>query len=83
MKLRRGWRLWVVVLAAGCAAAGARATEPPVPDASDETLRLDSQHGQRVRVTEPRALDPVVFTEIRPYTTDAAPVRLPPDQSLD
>jgi hypothetical protein len=47
-----------------------------------EAIRLAAQHAHRLEVDEPTEEDPVVFTDITPYTTDETPVRLPPDQAL-
>ena len=40
-------------------------------------------HAHRVETADVRSLDPALFTELRPVTVDAEPVRLPPDQALD
>jgi len=52
-------------------------------DESTERVRLEAQYALRIDdVAEPE-LDPVVFTEIVPFTADENAVRLPPDQDLD
>jgi hypothetical protein len=64
-------------------AVASRAAEaPPTPSDTAEALRLAAQHAHRVEVDEPASEDPVVFTDLSPYTIDETPVRLPDDQSL-
>jgi hypothetical protein len=53
-------------------------SEPPAAEA----IRLAAEHAHRVHIDEPTDEDPVVFTDISPYTTDEAPVRLPDDQAV-
>ena len=54
--------------------------DPETPAA--EAIRLAAEHAHRVDIDEPTDEDPVVFTDISPYTTDEAPVRLPDDQAV-
>lgn len=56
--------------------------DPPV-DAGSERVRLEAQYALRVDDVEDPVLDPVVFTEIVPFTADESAVRLPPDQDLE
>jgi len=70
----------IVAAAALVAGVPLFAADAETPEA--EALRLAAQHAHRVDVDEPAEEDPVVFTEITPYTTDEAPVKLPDDQAL-
>ena len=54
-----------------------------VTDAATERTNLEAQYGYRVEIDSDPELDPVVFTEIVPFTADENAVRLPPDQDLD
>ncbi len=56
--------------------------DPPA-DAASERVRLESQYALRYEADSDPELDPVVFTEIVPFTADENAVRLPPDQDLD
>ena len=52
-------------------------------DAATERTVLEAQYGFRVEIESDPEIDPVVFTEIVPFTADENAVRLPPDQDLD
>lgn len=54
-----------------------------VTDADTERTALEAQYGYRVEIDSDPQLDPVVFTEIVPFTAEENAVRLPPDQDLD
>jgi hypothetical protein len=54
-----------------------------VTDAASERTNLEAQYAYRVEIDSDPQLDPVVFTEIVPFTADENAVRLPPDQDLD
>jgi len=54
-----------------------------VTDADTERTALEAQYGYRVEIDADPQLDPVVFTEIVPFTAEENAVRLPPDQDLD
>ena len=70
----------IVVTVAFAATVPLLGADAETPEA--EALRLAAQHAHRVDLEEPSEEDPVVFTDISPYTTDEAPVRLPDDQAL-
>ena len=63
-------------------AVAVHAAEVPAPSDAAEAIRLAAQHAHRVEVEDPKREDPVVFTDIAPYTMDETPVRLPDDQTL-
>lgn len=77
----RGRRALAGALLVGSLTTGA-AEAPASPSDAAEALRLAAQHAHRVEVDDPKTEDPVVFTDISPYTIDETPVRLPDDQSL-
>ena len=58
-------------------------SDDTVTDAATERTNLEAQYGYRVEIDADPELDPVVFTEIVPFTADENAVRLPPDQDLD
>ena len=62
---------------------GAWSADPTPLDVASERVRLEAQYAFRFDVETDPELDPVVFTEIVPFTADETPVRLPPDQDLD
>ena len=57
--------------------------DPPTPEAAEERTRLEVQYALDTEVVTDPELDPVVFTEIVPFTTEESAVRLPSDQDLD
>ncbi len=57
--------------------------DPPTPEAAEERTRLEVQYALETEVVTDPELDPVVFTEIVPFTTEESAVRLPSDQDLD
>ena len=57
--------------------------DPPTPQAAEERTRLEVQYALETEVVTDPELDPVVFTEIVPFTTEESAVRLPSDQDLD
>jgi hypothetical protein len=57
--------------------------DPPTPEAAEERTRLEVQYALDTEVFTDPELDPVVFTEIVPFTTEESAVRLPSDQDLD
>jgi hypothetical protein len=57
--------------------------DPPTPEAAEERTRLEVQYALETEVVTDPELDPVVFTEIVPFTTEESAVRLPNDQDLD
>ncbi len=64
-------------------AANVSAADPPTADVTSERATLEAQYAFRVEVVSAAELDPVVFTEIVPFTAEEPAVRLPPDQDLD
>lgn len=78
-RLRRS----IVLLLSVLPAATGWTADPPTPEAAAERTRLEVQYAFKVDgVTDPE-LDPVVFTEIVPFTAEESAVRLPADQDLD
>jgi hypothetical protein len=75
--------LRLVALSALAASTCAWSADPPTPEATAERTTLEAQYAFRVDVVSDPELDPVVFTEIVPFTADESAVRLPPDQDLD
>jgi hypothetical protein len=75
-------RSMMLLLSALPVAAG-WAADPPTPEAVAERTRLEVQYAFKVNVVTDPELDPVVFTEIVPFTAEESAVRLPPDQDLD
>jgi hypothetical protein len=71
------------VLAAAAVAATPAWSADTVTDAATERTNLEAQYAYRVEIDSDPELDPVVFTEIVPFTADENAVRLPPDQDLD
>ena len=69
--------------AALAASTRAWSADPPTPEAAAERTTLEAQYAFTVDVVSDPELDPVVFTEIVPFTADESAVRLPPDQDLD
>ncbi len=63
--------------------ATARSADPPTPEAAEERTRLEVQYALDTKVVTDPELDPVVFTEIVPFTAEESAVRLPSDQDLD
>jgi hypothetical protein len=63
--------------------AHAWSADPPTPEAAAERTRLEVQYALKTDVVVDPELDPVVFTEIVPFTADESAVRLPKDQDLD
>ena len=57
--------------------------DPPTPEAAAERTRLEVQYALDTDVVADPELDPVVFTEIVPFTAEETAVRLPSDQDLD
>jgi hypothetical protein len=74
---------WLIALPALAASTSAWSADPPTPQATAERTTLEAQYAFKVDVVSGPELDPVVFTEIVPFTADESPVRLPPDQDLD
>jgi hypothetical protein len=54
-----------------------------VTDAATERTELEAQYAFRIDIDSEPEIDPVVFTEIVPFTADENAVRLPADQDLD
>ena len=73
----------LIALSALAASTCAWSADPPTPEAAAERTTLEAQYAFKVDVVSDPELDPVVFTEIVPFTADESPVRLPPDQDLD
>lgn len=73
----------LIALAALVASTCAWSADPPTPEAAAERTTLEAQYAFKVDVVSDPELDPVVFTEIVPFTADESAVRLPPDQDLD
>ena len=73
----------LVALSALAASTWAWSADPPTPEAAAERTTLEAQYAFKVDVVAGPELDPVVFTEIVPFTADESAVRLPPDQDLD
>jgi hypothetical protein len=73
----------LVALSALAASTCAWSADPPTPEAAAERTVLEAQYAFKVEVVSDPELDPVVFTEIVPFTADESAVRLPPDQDLD
>jgi hypothetical protein len=69
--------LWVL------GASPAWSADPPTPEAAEERTRLEVQYALDTDVVTDPELDPVVFTEIVPFTAEETAVRLPSDQDLD
>ena len=57
--------------------------DPTTPEAAAERATLQAQYGFEADVVADPELDPVVYTEIVPFTAEESAVRLPPDQDLD
>ena len=57
--------------------------DPPTIEAAQERTRLEVQYALDTKVVTDPELDPVVFTEIVPFTVEESAVRLPSDQELD
>jgi len=74
---------WLIALSALATSTSVWSADPPTPEASAERTTLEAQYAFKVDVVSGPELDPVVFTEIVPFTADESPVRLPPDQDLD
>ncbi len=74
--------LWAVLVATA-ASGNAWCADPPTPEAAAERTTLQAQYAFTVEVVSDPKLDPVVFTEIVPFTAEESAVRLPPDQDLD
>jgi hypothetical protein len=75
-------RFTLLMVCALCASPGWSA-DPPTPQAADERTRLEVQYALQTEVVTDPELDPVVFTEIVPFTAEETAVRLPSDQDLD
>ena len=73
----------LIALAALVVSTSAWSADPPTPEAAAERTTLEAQYAFDVEVVSDPELDPVVFTEIVPFTADESAVRLPPDQDLD
>jgi hypothetical protein len=73
----------LIALTTLAASTGAWSADPPTPEAAAERTTLEAQYAFTVDVVSGPELDPVVFTEIVPFTADESAVRLPPDQDLD
>jgi len=78
-------RAWIGTTIAGFAFATAPHawSADTVIDAATERTELEAQYAFRVEIDSDAEIDPVVFTEIVPFTADENAVRLPPDQDLD
>ena len=74
---------WIALLPWAFAASHAWSADPPTPEAAAERTRLEVQYALKTDVVTDPELDPVVFTEIVPFTAEQSAVRLPPDQDLD
>ena len=72
-----------VLLTCVLASVSVRAADPATPEAADERTRLEVQYALDTEVVTDPELDPVVFTEIVPFTAEESAVRLPSDQDLD
>ena len=81
MRLKNRWWLsvWLGVLPMG----SVWGAEPTSADIGAERTRLEAEYGFRLDVATDPELDPVVFTEIVPFTAEESAVRLPEDQDLD
>jgi hypothetical protein len=79
---RNNWRAAVAV-AATVLSWSAWSADPATPEATAERTRLEAQYAFKVEVVSTPKLDPVIFTEIVPFTAEESAVRLPPDQDLD
>lgn len=73
----------LIALSALALSTHAWSADPPTPEAAAERMTLEAQYAFRVDVVAGPELDPVVFTEIVPFTAEETPVKLPPDQDLD
>lgn len=82
MSHKRNFESMLLILAV-LASAPSWSAEAPTPEAAAERTRLEAQYAFRVEVVTDPELDPVVFTEIVPFTAEESAVRLPADQDLD
>ena len=73
----------MLLILAALASVPVRSADPPTPEAAAERTRLEVQYAFSVDVVTEPELDPVVFTEIVPFTAEESAVRLPADQDLD
>ncbi len=84
---------WILILVGVYWSAQAISQEalpgPEVAQLSQETVSKEAallvrtaSYGHRTEEKNSRSLDPVVFTEISPFTADESAVKLPPDQEL-
>jgi len=83
----------ICITACQTAADEVRNEKPPVPATGlavsaaiepDEKLQQEPPGlVEHLKIRQVRALDPAVFTMIRPYTLDRSPVKLPREQVLD
>ncbi len=73
----------VLLILAALSAPPSWSADPPTPEAAAERTRLEVQYAFKVDVVTDPELDPVVFTEIVPFTAEESAVRLPADQDLD
>lgn len=74
---------YLVLLTCMLGSASVRSADPATPEAAEERTRLEVQYALDTQVVTDPELDPVVFTEIVPFTAEEAAVRLPSDQDLD
>lgn len=74
---------FAALLLCALGAAPAWSADPPTPEAAEERTRLEVQYALDTDVVSDPELDPVVFTEIVPFTAEETAVRLPSDQDLD
>ena len=58
------------------------ASNSPVK-ADEKPSDKNARPAEHIKIRQVRALDPAVFTMIRPYTLDRTPVKLPREQILD
>jgi len=70
-------------VAAFAFSSSAWSADPPTPEATAERTTLEAQYAFKVEIVTDPELDPVVFTQIVPFTAEETAVRLPPDQDLD